>query len=53
MKITPIQVTIVHSGRYPAFFILILLTLIMIVLIYHLYTIYQKAPLLKLLIISV
>lgn len=34
------------------FFILILLTLIIIVLIYHLYTIYRKVPLLKLLIIS-
>lgn len=39
-------------GFAKSFFILILLTPIIIVLIYHLYTIYQKVPLLKLLIIS-
>jgi len=39
-------------GFAKSFFILILLAPIIIVLIYHLYTIYQKVPLLKLLIIS-
>lgn len=39
-------------GLAKSFFILILLTPIIIILIYHLYTIHQKVPLLKLLIIS-